>query len=244
MKRIYFIIAVVTVILCPAIPADARHVLADIDNLHITIIHTGQEPNTDGLVWEKLESQINNRITKAGIKVFSPQPDVWYKLPIWPELIIRVDMLKLEESQQYVFHIQTLLAKNIYVELEPPLRQKADVWQTQPVMQIAAIKDMPAKITEIVMQQLNLFIEAYNAANLKTTQPADVNDTVTAPKQQTQPAKPTTIQYKFVASKNSQVFHTPNCSSAKRIKPENLVGYNSRDEAIQAGKRPCKRCKP
>ena len=244
MKRIYLIMSVAAMILTPAIPADAEHSLADIDNLHITIIHPTQEPNTDGLVWENLKAQVNDQLNQAGIKVFLPSPDVMYKLPIWPELIIRIDMLKLEDPQLYVFHIQTLLAKNIYLQVQPQLRQKADVWKTEPIMQTATIKDMPAEITERVLQQVNLFIESYQAANLTIAQPTDVNDTEITHKLKTKTAKTEEIQYNFVASKNSKVFHAPNCSSAKRINPENLTGYNSRDEAIQAGKRPCKRCKP
>lgn len=54
----------------------------------------------------------------------------------------------------------------------------------------------------------------------------------------------TPLKYKYVASKNSKVFHYPGCSSAKRIKPENLIGYRSWTEATKAGRRPCKRCKP
>ncbi|MHC4159135.1 MAG: Ada metal-binding domain-containing protein [Planctomycetota bacterium] len=244
MKKNNLVLALVTAILCPVISVDAKHILADIDNLHIALIHPTQEPNTDGLIWENLKAQINNRLTQTGIKVFSPSPDIMYKLPIWPELIIHVDMLKLEESKQYVFHIQTLLAKNIYLQVQPSLRQKADVWKTEPIMQTASIKDMPTKITEIVLQQVNLFIESYHTAKLKTTQPTDVTDTTTVHKQQTKTVKAEVAQYNYVASKNSKVFHRPNCSSAKKIKSENLIGYNSQDEAIQAGKRPCKRCKP
>ena len=48
----------------------------------------------------------------------------------------------------------------------------------------------------------------------------------------------------FVASKNSQVFHRPDCKSAAKISAKNLVRYNTRDEAIQAGKRPCAECNP
>jgi hypothetical protein len=244
MKKYNLVLALVTAILYPAISVDAKHVLADIDNLHITIIHPTQEPNTDGLIWENLKAQINNRLTQAGIKVFSPSPNIMYKLPIWPEFIIRIDMLKLEDPQLYVYHIQTLLAKNIYLQVQPPLRQKANVWKTEPIMQTATIKDMPVKITEIVLQQVNLFIESYHAAKLTITQSTDVNDTETAHKQKTKTDKTEEIQYNFVASKNSKVFHKQNCSSAKRIKPENLIGYNSQDDATQTGKRPCKRCKP
>lgn len=40
----------------------------------------------------------------------------------------------------------------------------------------------------------------------------------------------------FVGSKNSDKFYAPTCSYAKRVKPENLVCYNSEAEALQKGK--------
>ena len=48
----------------------------------------------------------------------------------------------------------------------------------------------------------------------------------------------------FVASARSQVFHRPDCKSAAKISAKNLVRYASRDEAIQAGKKPCAECRP
>jgi methylphosphotriester-DNA--protein-cysteine methyltransferase len=48
----------------------------------------------------------------------------------------------------------------------------------------------------------------------------------------------------FVASKNSEVFHKPDCKSAAKISEKNLVRYGTRKEAIQAGKRPCGECRP
>jgi phosphatidylserine/phosphatidylglycerophosphate/cardiolipin synthase-like enzyme len=48
----------------------------------------------------------------------------------------------------------------------------------------------------------------------------------------------------FVASVNSKVFHRPDCKSAGKISEKNLVRYNSREEAIQAGKKPCAECRP
>ena len=48
----------------------------------------------------------------------------------------------------------------------------------------------------------------------------------------------------FVASSRSQVFHKSSCKSAAKISEKNLVHYNSREEAIQAGKKPCGECGP
>ncbi len=49
---------------------------------------------------------------------------------------------------------------------------------------------------------------------------------------------------KYVASKNSKVFHLKDCSAAKRISEKNLKEYDSRMQALADGKRPCKICKP
>ena len=48
----------------------------------------------------------------------------------------------------------------------------------------------------------------------------------------------------FVASARSQVFHRSDCKSAGKISEKNLVHYGSREEAIQAGKKPCAECRP
>jgi hypothetical protein len=54
------------------------------------------------------------------------------------------------------------------------------------------------------------------------------------------PTKPV----EYVSSARSQVFHKADCPAAAKISPGNLVHYATRDEAIRAGKRPCKECNP
>jgi hypothetical protein len=264
-RKRYLGIAIVIGILCVAVLGEVKlpppevepiligrpnPALAGIDNLFVTVIHTGEEPN--GLVWEKLKAEIDNRLNQAGIKVFSPEPNVCYKLPIWPELKIRVDMLELKQSQQYVFHIQTLLAKNIYVEVKSAFRQKADVWKTEPRMQAVSVQSAPVTITSAVLEQVEVFIHAYLVANPPNKRPSDANDISKVAEEQLKPAAESApalqhgelAAYKYVASKNSKVFHRPDCHWVKQIKLENLVGYSSREEAINDGKKPCKRCNP
>lgn len=48
----------------------------------------------------------------------------------------------------------------------------------------------------------------------------------------------------FVASVNSDKFHYPSCSAAKRIKDSNKIYFSSRDEAISRGYSPCGICTP
>ncbi len=58
------------------------------------------------------------------------------------------------------------------------------------------------------------------------------------------PASVQTREWKYVASKKSEVFHRPDCKWAERISPGNLIGFKSREEAIKSGRRPCKSCEP
>lgn len=48
----------------------------------------------------------------------------------------------------------------------------------------------------------------------------------------------------FVASKSGKVFHKSTCPHAKRIADNTKVVYQTRDEAIAAGRRPCQTCNP
>jgi sugar phosphate isomerase/epimerase len=66
-------------------------------------------------------------------------------------------------------------------------------------------------------------------------------DSLTSTEKQTKPGtKSAVAEYKYVASRSSKVFHKSDCRWAKRIKPDNLVVYNSKNEAAKAGRRPCK----
>lgn len=47
---------------------------------------------------------------------------------------------------------------------------------------------------------------------------------------------------KYVGSKNSNVYHLPECPGAKRIKEENIRCFASKEEAENTGYRPAKNC--
>ncbi len=54
----------------------------------------------------------------------------------------------------------------------------------------------------------------------------------------------TVLASSYVGNANSLKFHYADCSSANKMNPANRVSFNTRDEAINAGYVPCKRCKP
>ncbi len=49
-------------------------------------------------------------------------------------------------------------------------------------------------------------------------------------------------QGKFVGSKNSNKYHLPSCRWAKKIKEENKIWFQSKEEAEKAGYVPCGTC--
>ncbi|MDD5222454.1 MAG: thermonuclease family protein [bacterium] len=48
----------------------------------------------------------------------------------------------------------------------------------------------------------------------------------------------------FVASRNSDKFHRPDCKWAMKISDRNLIKFKTREEAIKAGLKPCGVCRP
>jgi len=65
-----------------------------------------------------------------------------------------------------------------------------------------------------------------------------------APVVKTETKTSETQEYKYTASKDSEVFHYITCSYVSKIKPENLILFKTREEAIDSGRRACKICKP
>lgn len=53
-----------------------------------------------------------------------------------------------------------------------------------------------------------------------------------------------TISYSYVGSSNSNKYHMPSCTWAKKINSSNLVEFTSVEDAESKGYQPCKVCKP
>ena len=244
--------------------------LAGIDKLYVGINLFDADPGKDGLVRSELDKLVRDRLRNAGITIAEDDvdkinPDIkkillrrlkekdvrnlkWRAANI-PELRVDVEIITLDNSQQHVFRVQTSLARSVHLATQPKLAFRADVWKEKASMQAVSAQNMPATVVAVVLTRVDSFIEDYRIANPPGKRAADANDIaavlpVVPVEKTTAVVKPLTAEYKYVASKNSKVFHKATCSSAKRIKPGNLVTYKTREEAIQAGKRPCKICKP
>ena len=238
----------------PILLGRANPALAGIDKLYVVIKPADARPSKDGLVWKDLEAKVKTKIQEAGISIAAGvdlgRGQMAHDIP---ELRVQMEMLKFAHLQLYAFRIQTSLAVEAYLKAQD-LSFKADVWKAAPSMQAVSIQDMPAAVTNTILEQVETFIHGWLAANPQGLQPAKVKDnsdgSLISPRKlartvvKSASARSPEVEHKYVASKNSRVFHKPGCSSAKRIKPENLINYSSRTEALRTGKRPCKLCKP
>ena len=121
----------------------------------------------------------------------------------------------------------------------------AEVWRISSGLLVAENAELANEISKAAAEQARGFATVLKKSRQIAPQqaaraPAQAAREKFEPASQQQPQSDSM----FVSSKNSKIFHKPDCSSAARISKENLVGYNSRADALAAGKRPCKICKP
>lgn len=236
--------------------------LAAVDEIYVRIV-------ADGVTEKRLEDEISSRLSQNGLKVVpadvnvmdeqqeqkmaevlkrsgSPMQNLKVYLSGVPELIVRISVLRGTESGPCVYHVQTSFAREVYLRALRA-RMKADVWRIDVPVNIAEANECDSAVTLSAMGQVDAFVADWKRANtVKTTtdsdeQKSDLDEPVP---QQLEEQAGQQNGYKYVASKNSKVFHEKDCRAAARISPENLVGFSTRDEAIQSGRRPCKICNP
>jgi len=196
-----------------------------------------------GLKKEDIRKDTATQLEQAGIKIM---PEIHrYRLP---HLRIRIKAYKLPRQETFIYNLEVHFLQTVALPRNPETKITATTWELTWLAhahKTRFVEGIRGNLQLVVKE----FIRDYRKANPKADKPAEVSDanavSLTTQKEPAkQPARPAVAEYKYVASKNSKVFHKPECRWAKRIKPANLVGYNSREEAIEAGKRPCKMCKP
>lgn len=84
-------------------------------------------------------------------------------------------------------------------------------------------------------------VNGYRTENSKSS---EMPDTVSA--EDVKPAEPNNDvkATAYIGNSNSHIFHNPSCSSANTMKEENKIFFKSREEAVNGGYTPCKRCNP
>lgn len=109
---------------------------------------------------------------------------------------------------------------------------------------------VPARFVAESLDCQVLWEPTTQTVNVNTVpQPVENTPVETVPEQpQTTPEQPQTETVKktgvYVGSLDSDKYHYPTCRWAEKITYENLIGFDSEQEAISKGYSPCGTCKP
>lgn len=234
----------------PFLPADRALLIAGHEALagikRLCVVVAARESRDVGQ-WVDLSKQharVVERLLAAGIE------HIDCKTGLTPRLLVSIEGLVIPDCRRCVYRVQTSLNRVVTFSNHRDLHVQAEVWRLRPVMQVVAEDQAPDAIAAAVLTQVDAFIGLYKAAQRlrprseDAAQKPSVAPTASRQDLKDAVARLPLLRHAFVASASSAVFHRPDCRWAQNISETNLVGYRTRDEAVQAGKRPCKSCKP
>ncbi|MFH1613491.1 MAG: Ada metal-binding domain-containing protein [Planctomycetota bacterium] len=208
-----------------------------------------------GLDTESLRKTLKEKLTAPQNRFLAARqpvniPQQHYRLDA------KIALGKTTNPEKYFYHVTlNLLAlapsestprQNRYVIIEQKIQK--NIADADRISLQDAVTKVIAELADQLAPCLSAPAESATPADNVTPIPAKAEPVpeqqsrnVTEPKQSPHESPK---ELSFVASKNSKVFHRSDCLSAKNILPDNLVHYKTRTEAINAGKKPCKRCNP
>jgi hypothetical protein len=232
--------------------------LRDINRIWVSV----GEPYTSvsDVRWEGIRSDVVNKLRDMDSRLYIDGSSLMASTGI-SQLKITIELLSVTNGREPIYKVQTSLLSSILVTARPPYVNQTEVWTMAVTISPATQAQEFDALHDTAMKEIALFSRDYLVANPVNTEKTqskakDPNAVTTTVSQKNTNNKQAATaenkngktalntQYKYVSSKNSNLFHLATCSAAARILPENLVGYNTREEAINKGKSPCKRCKP
>jgi hypothetical protein len=199
-----------------------------------------------------LEKLVRTRLETSGIHLFDQTADprfppmrklladrlknvdpntLRWRPPDVPLLRVAVDLVSSGQRVPVVLYVRTSLSRLVGLDGRNKPSFTATVWTADPAVESVRSLQWQDQVQKVVLEQVGSFIAARKAAAPHDGQ---------APVVSSSPIS----SYPFVASKSGSVYHRSDCRLARNISIGNRLGYSSREEAEQAGKKPCKSCKP
>jgi hypothetical protein len=216
----------------------AHEVLADVEQLRVALA-IQDAPQAERLIdSSKLRSQILARLKKAGIRQVEAESS------LCPKLAVQIESVSVPDCDKCVCRVQTSVHRVVTFAAGRNLHVEAEVWRLRPAITAVASRDVAEAISKAALVQVEAFIDAWASVrkvpNLATSEPNERPAKIASSPQTAPAAWP----FPFVASKDASVFHRADCRWAQNISSDNRLGYMTREEAVQAGRRPCRSCKP
>ncbi|MCU0916590.1 MAG: hypothetical protein MUC88_18820 [Planctomycetes bacterium] len=209
--------------------------VAGLTQLAAVVTTPSNDPNAAPVDGEALRIRIAQKLSRAGIKTVDAEAGEV------PRLIVRVEGTGVPDGDRCAFRVQIALIRLVILPNLPDVPVPAEVWQARPVLEIIPKAEAPAAIGAAVQSQVDAFLAAHEAARRALEQGQNMPPGMAM----SGPASPPTLPAcPVVAARDSRIFHRWDCRWAQSIAAGNRIGYKSREEAVQAGKRPCKTCQP
>lgn len=210
------------------------------------------------LLWADMKARAERKLAESDSRLAALLQEGFNARFLDPPLIrININKFFMIADGTPVFSVRTSFSANVPIGSNPVIFLRIDVWSRADTIQAPNQNAEIAAVNSLISKHIEEFVKDFSLANAPTVLPADVNNikitppqkpqTSTKPKTEVKPQIPPTntqAQFSYIGSKNSKVFHKPDCTVVKNILPQNLVYYKTRDEAVAAGKRPCLKCKP
>jgi len=216
--------------------------LADVKELCAVVTTYENERIGSLLDLPRLRAQAIAKMGVAGIK------HVECKTGLTPRLVVGIEGIPVPDCDTYVVRVQTSLRRVVTFATDGDRHVQAEVWRLRPAMKAVPKEDVSDAIAAAVVTQTEAFAGAYRAAQRLRPRAAAGQEPASSGQAARADVKEATNEaaspYPFVASRSSTVFHRSDCRWAQNIAAHNRVGYRTREEALQDGKRPCKSCKP
>ena len=226
-----------------AILIATHEALADVEKLCVALA-TSETPQVAKLIdVPKLRAQAVAKLNEAGVKCVESEAGVC------PRLVVQIEGMTVQDCDKYICRVQTSLNRVVTFTAQRDVQVEAEVWRLRPAIKVAMGKEAGEVITKAVLAQVEAFIDACRSArkpqNRATVAEPNVTGSESTSRTKPSPQNPPAASASpFVASKSGSVFHRPECRWAQNISGDNRLSYKTREEAVQAGKRPCKTCKP
>ncbi len=216
----------------------ADPVLADVNQLTV-VLATRDTPGVERMIdAADVKARVLHKLGEAGVGVVPRGTETT------PRLVVHIEGMEVPGSDQCVFRVQTALDRLVIVPGQENRQLLTEVWRVGPTMAVVAKSQVGGTICDAVLVQTGAFADAHRTARRLL---GATNDTPSA----AQGSAPTASQSAvvtspstFVASRNGRAFHRQDCRWAQNISADNLVRYQTREEALAGGKKPCKSCKP
>jgi hypothetical protein len=238
--------------------------LVGISALRVVIIYDNTELGTGAGLLSDLGARVEQRLIGADYRLaVLIQNGFNARYLDTPILRININTFLLTADRPPVFLIQTSFAADIRMPRNINSLVKVDLWTRADTIQTKPGNSDYDTIGGVIQKHTDLFANDFILANNLFNPPtiADVNTPTTSYqsvypsttlKDYNDPNKAGISKYKqadkpqagYVGSKGSRIFHKPDCPLAKKILPKNLITYTTRQQAIDADKKPCKYCNP